>query len=300
MKKTYAKTKKKIFEGVATALITPFKNDRIDYTAFENLIERQIELGVNALLFCGTTGEAPTLSEKEKANIFTFAKKTAGDRVPLIFGSGTNSHAATMRLCARAIECGADALLCVTPYYNKGTPRGIVTAFSEVCSLGAPVILYNIPSRTGVDVDMDMLKQLSEEENLCAIKECAGVSRISSICAEFPDKYAVYSGNDGEFLPSLSVGAVGVVSVMSNLYPELISGIYKDFCANDNQNARKKHLMMQRLNPLLFSVTNPAPIKYAMSIRGLCENTLRLPLMPVEGEICKKIENEMKKIEQNI
>ena len=292
--------KKMIFEGVATAIATPFTNDEIDYDAFELMIERQIECGIDALVFCGTTGEAPTLSENEKKEIFAFAKKTVCSRVPLIFGSGTNSHSSTMRLSEYAAGCGADALLCVTPYYNKGTPDGIVRTYKDVCSLGVPVILYNIPTRTGVDVGIELLRRLADQETLCAIKECSGIGRISNICVEFPNEYCVYCGNDSEFLPSLSVGASGVISVISNLYPAEMKKIYSLFCRGHNKEACRTHVLLSRITNLLFESTNPAPLKYALSKMGLCENSLRLPLMPIDKHLCKKIDEEMKKIEQNI
>ncbi len=291
---------KKIFDGVATALITPFKGEKIDYNAFEKLIQRQIEAGIDALVFCGTTGEAPTLSEREKKNIFSFAKKTVGTGVPIICGTATNSHKATMRLSSYAAEAGADALLCVAPYYNKGTEEGREAAFREVCSLGVPVILYNIPSRAGVDIKSDTLCRLADEQNFAAVKECAGVGRISENIAVLGDRYAVYSGNDCEFLPSLSVGASGVVSVLSNLYPERVRDIYTHFTSGNNRAAQKVSCSLFSITSLLFAETNPAPVKYAMSQKGLCQNTLRLPMSEIRGELCKKIDNEMKKIEQNI
>lgn len=300
MKNASTIPKKRIFEGVATALATPFKNDKVDYDALEAMTERQIECGIDALVFCGTTGEAPTLSEEEKREMFSFAAKAVYGRVPVIMGSATNSHRATMRLSEYAAECGADALLCVTPYYNKGTPEGIVESFREVCTLGVPVILYNIPTRTGFDAGLDILKRLSDEEMLCAVKECTGVGRISTICAELHNDYSVYSGNDSEFLPSLSVGASGVISVCANLYPKEMKNIFSSFCQGDNKGALRAHNLLSRIMGLLFESTNPAPLKYALSALGLCENSLRLPLAPIDEKLCKKIDAEMKKIKQNI
>ncbi len=292
--------KKKIFSGVATALLTPFKNDKIDYNAFERLVERQIEGGVDALVFCGTTGEAPTLTEREKKNILSFARQAVGGRVPLIFGSGTNSYKSTMHLSEYAAEMGADALLCVTPYYNKGTREGILQTYRDVCSVGLPVILYNIPSRSGVDVSVDMLSHLAKEQNLCAVKECSGALRICDICKNLGESYNVYSGNDTDILPSLSVGASGVISVLSNLYPEQVKMVYTLFSEGKNRRARDVFFSLYGMSRLLFEETNPAPLKYAMSTLSLCENSLRLPLMPINEKLCKKIDLEMKKIAQNI
>ncbi len=288
--------KKKIFEGVATAIVTPFKRDRIDYSSFETLIERQIDGGVDALVFCGTTGEAPTLTELEKKNILSFAKETVGGRVPVIFGSGTNSYKSTMSLSEYAAKEGADALLCVTPYYNKGTREGILRTYRDVCSLGVPVILYNIPSRSGVDVTVDMLGALSDEENLCAVKECAGTLRICDVCRYLGESYSVYSGNDGELLPSLAVGASGIISVLSNLYPEKVKQVYSLFKAGKCDESRREFHLLCGMSRLLFEETNPAPLKYALSALSLCENSLRLPLMNIDEALCRKIDAEMKKI----
>ncbi len=291
--------KKKIFNGVATALITPFKDDKVDYAALETLVQRQIECGVDALVFCGTTAEAPTLTEAEKKDILSFALDCVGGRVPIIFGSGTNSHRTTMALSEYAAFKGADALLCVTPYYNKGTREGIIRIYRDVCSLGTPVILYNIPSRSGVDVSVDMLSLLSDEENLYAVKECSGVLRICDIYKRLGDSISVYSGNDADFLPSLSVGASGIISVLSNLYPERVKRVYTLFKEGKNADATREFMTFHGISKLLFTETNPAPLKYAMSFLSLCENSLRLPLMSINEKLCRKIEREMQKLEQN-
>ena len=292
--------KPKLFSGVATALITPFKEGKVDYDAFEKLVERQIEAGVDALVFCGTTGEAPTLTDKEKKSIYTFACRTVGKRSKVILGTSTNSHNRSMELSGYAAESGADALLCVTPYYNKGTQKGIERSYREICSLGAPVILYNIPSRTGVDIKADMLTRLSDEPNIVGVKECAGVGRISEHRVTFGDRYQLYSGNDSELLPSLSVGADGVVSVLSNLYPRQMRMIWELFREGKNAEARRIHSILSGMFSLMFYETNPAPVKYAVSTLSLCENSLRLPLCEIEENLCRKIDKEMKKIEQNI
>lgn len=291
---------KKIFSGVATAIITPFSEHGVDYGSFERLIELQIEAGVDALVFCGTTGEAPTLDIDEKKKIFAFAKSTVGKRVPVIFGTSTNDHKMTMRLSEYAAELCADALLCVTPYYNKGTDEGIIYSYREVCSLGVPVMLYNVPSRSNVDIKENMLARLSYESNICAVKECAGVNRISENKCTFGDRYAIYSGNDAELLPSLSVGADGIVSVLSNIYPGKVCALYKAFLSGDMKSALALHRELHEICSLLFAETNPAPVKYCLAAKGLCENILRLPMGRAGEELCKKLDKEMKKIEQNI
>ena len=300
MKKSDKFKKRIVFSGIATALITPFRDERVDYRAFERLIERQLDAGIRALVFCGTTGESATLTDEEKIEIFTFAKDLVCDRATLIFGCSTNSHLKTMKMANAACECGADALLCVTPYYNKGTSAGIIASYRELCSLEKSVILYNVPSRTGVDVDTDLLKKLAREPNLCAVKECAGIERISRECFEFSDRLAVYSGNDTELLPSLSVGAAGCISVISNLYPRETREVYDAFVNSENKKALACDKRLFNIKRLLFEETSPAPVKYALSTLGLCEDTLRLPLGSISRKLKKKIDAEMKKISQNI
>lgn len=292
--------KPKLFSGVATALITPFKDGQVDYDTFEKLVNRQIEAGVEALVFCGTTGEAPTLTDKEKKSIYTFAAETVEKRAKVILGTSTNSHEKSMDLSRYAAQVGADALLCVSPYYNKGTQKGIERVYRDICSLGVPVILYNIPSRAGIDIKADMLTRLSDEPNLVAVKECAGIGRISEHKVTFGERYMLYCGNDSELLPSLSVGADGVVSVISNLYPRQMKMICDLFKEGKNADARRLHMTLSGMFSLMFCETNPAPVKYAMSTLSLCENSLRLPLSEIDGELCRKIDEEMKKIEQNI
>lgn len=287
---------RKLFYGVATAIITPFKNDKIDYGAFENLIEKQIGSGIDAIVFCGTTGESPTLTEDEKISLYKFAVSTVNGRVPVICGTGSNSHAVTMRMSEKAVASGADGLLCVSPYYNKGTSAGIERCYREVCSLGIPVILYNVPSRACVDIRSDLLDSLLDEKNLCGIKECAGIGRISDHKVRFGERYSLYSGNDSEFLPSLSVGADGLISVLSNIFPERVKRIYLSYKNKNNNEALKEHIALSKISSMMFYETNPAPVKCAMSLLGLCENTLRLPMTAINKELSQKIENELKKL----
>lgn len=292
--------KGKLFSGVATALLTPYKEGKVDYDTFETLINGQLDAGIEALVFTGTTGEAPTLSDAEKNDIYRFAKQTVGKRARVICGTSTNSHKKTMELSESALRAGADALLCVSPYYNRGTREGIERVYRDICSLGIPVILYNIPSRSGVDIGVEMLERLSDEDNLVGVKECAGAMRIQEEKLRLGDRYALYSGNDPELLMALSAGADGIVSVMSNLYPEQVNKVYKLFTEGRVEEARRVHFALSGLCSLLFSETNPAPLKYAASAIGLCENSLRLPLSVIRGELCRKIDKEIKKIEQNI
>ena len=292
--------KSRLFEGAATALITPFSDGGVDYDSFERIVERQLECGIEALLFVGTTGEAPTLTDKEKKDIYQFAAETVRGRALVICGTATNSHQKTMELSEAALRSGADALLCVSPYYNKGTQRGVERVYRDVCSLGLPVILYNIPSRSGVDIGLEMLDRLSDEEDLVGIKECVGAGRIQEQKIRYGDRYSIYSGNDAELLCALAVGANGIVSVLSNLYPREVSAICKLFSEGKIIEARRLHFALSGMHSLLFCETNPAPVKYALSSLGLCENSLRLPLCEIDDTLAEKIDKEMKKIEQNI
>lgn len=289
-------TKKTLFSGVCTALITPFHDGQTDEKAFRRLCRNQLDAGVNALLVCGTTGESPTLTEIERQRLIAIAAEEIDGRIPLLCGSGSNSHEKTMRFSRDALRAGADALLVVTPYYNKGTPRGIVDCFRAVASLGSPVILYNIPSRTGVDADLDILKQLSKEENIVAVKECAGLSRIDDILCEYGNDFDVYTGNDSECLPALSLGAKGVISVSANVFPQEVCALVASFRSGKKEEALRLHKLLHRFHSLLFAATNPSPVKYAASLLSLCENSLRLPMTEADEGLCRSIAGEMKKI----
>ena len=292
--------KEKAFCGVATAIITPFKDDKIDYDSFERLILRQLDAGIEAIVFTGTTGEAPTLTDEEKAEIYSFGRSVVANRAKVICGTSTNSHKKTMKLSAAAANAGADALLCVTPYYNRGTLSGIEQVYRDICSIGIPVILYNIPSRCGVDVGTDMLRRLADESNLVGVKECSGAMRIQEQKIAFGNRFSLLCGNDGELLCALGAGADGIVSVLSNLYPEKVRDIFALFSEGRINEARRLHFSISQLCSSLFMETNPAPIKYALSALGLCENSLRLPLGVIGEQLCAKIDKEIKNIEQNI
>ncbi len=292
--------KGKVFQGVATALVTPFKDGTIDYCSLEVMIHRQLDANIDALVFSGTTGEAPTLSEKEKSDLFRFAVREVGGRADVICGTASNSHEKSMQMSYAAADAGADALLCVTPYYNKGTWDGVVRCYREICSIGVPVILYNIPSRTGIDVRSDILGRLYDEPMLAGVKECAGSDRILENKLKFGGRFSLYTGNDAELLASFSVGADGVISVLSNIYPEQVKSIYELCSRGQMKEARDIYSRVCDMISLLFEQTNPAPVKYALSTLGLCENSLRLPMSEINGELCRKIDKEMKKIEQSI
>ena len=283
--------KQMIFEGAGTALITPFKNGRIDFSALEDIIEKQIKAKIPALIIGGTTGEAATLSDVERYTLFEFAREKAAGRVKLIFGTGTNDTRAAVRHTRRAEEIGCDGVLVVTPYYNKGTYSGVVRHYEEIAkATSLPVILYNVPSRTGVNLTETQLKQLSKIENVVAIKEAGdSMDRYVSLSA-LTDSLALYAGNDSQIYTTLALGGDGVISVLSNVCPRLAVAICESFYRGEYEKSRELQIRALPLISALFAETNPAPVKYAMKRLGLCENALRLPLLPIGEETEKKID----------
>lgn len=270
--------KAEIFRGVATALITPFRDGKIDFPTLERLIDRQMDAGIDALVIGGTTAEAATLSDGERYELFRRSKEYIDGRCKLIFGTGTNDTRVAVRHTEYASRLGCDGVLVVTPYYNRGTADGIIKHYEQISSESdVPVLLYNVPSRTGVNLSIDTLERLAESERIVGIKEASdSLDRLVAISGI--DGLALYSGNDSQIYPVLSLGGLGVISVVSNLYPRETIDICKYFFANN----RNKSLDAQRkLLPVinaLFLETNPAPVKYAMSKKGLCAPDMRLPM----------------------
>ena len=270
--------KAEIFKGVGTALITPFKDDKIDFAALERLIERQIDAKVDALVIGGTTAEAATLSDEERYELFKVAKNVTRQRCKLIFGTGTNDTKIAIRHTEFASKLGCDGVLVVTPYYNKGTAEGVIKHYEKIAEVSnAPVLLYNVPSRTGVNLSIDTLKRLSENENIVGIKEASdSLDRFMSISRI--EELALYSGNDTQIYPVLSLGGLGVISVVSNLYPKETVDICKQYFANNVQTSLKLQKELLPVINSLFLETNPAPVKYALATKGLCTEEMRLPM----------------------
>lgn len=276
--------KKHIFTGTATALVTPMNESGVDYEALGKLIDWQIASGIKALVVCATTGEAPTLTDNEHCKVLEFAIQRSGHRIPIIAGTGSNdtSHAIMMSQFACAI--GADAVLCVTPYYNKPTQSGLIASYSAIADAStAPVILYNVPSRTGTNIEPETYSVLADHPNICAIKEANG--RISKIAETFRivgDRLDIYSGNDDQTLPILALGGKGVISVLANVVPARTVALCEKFFGGDLAGARKLQLELLPLIQALFSQTNPIPVKAAVAKLGFMEERLRLPLTPME------------------
>ncbi len=287
--------KKTIFKGVGTALITPFKGGKIDYPSLEGLIDFQISGGANAIILLGTTGEASTISEVERGEVIAFANKKIAGRVPLIVGCGTNNTEVTIRYCQNASELGADGLLLVTPYYNKASATGLTQHYKAIArSVSLPIILYNVPPRTGVNIPISVYKALCDIPNIVGIKEASGnISYLTEILDTCGDLFDVYSGNDDLTLPTLALGGVGVISVCSNILPSKMSALCQKFFDSDLEGARKIQLELNNLIKALFCEVNPIPIKYACSVLGLCQNELRLPLCPTEKQ--SEIKNTLEK-----
>lgn len=286
------KMKPTVFKGIATALITPFGPDGgIDYEAFGRLIDWQIDEGINALVVCGTTGEASTLTDDEHRDAITFAVKQAKGRVPIIAGTGSNDLSYALDLTRCACASGADAVLAVTPYYNKATQKGLVLMYERIADESkVPVILYNVPSRTGVNIEPATYAALADHPNIVAIKEANGnLSKIVETVALTEGKLDLYSGNDDQIVPLMSMGGLGAISVLSNIMPRQTVEITDRFLAGDIKGAARLQCRYHALIDALFSEVNPIPVKAAMAKMGFCRNTLRLPLTEMESRNAERL-----------
>lgn len=283
------------FSGTATALITPFREGGIDFERLGALIEFQIQGGIRTLVIGGTTGEAATLSDDEREQLYRFAIEASGGRATIILGTGTNDTRLAISHTRLAERLGADALLTVTPYYNKGTPRGIIEHYRAIASeTSLPIILYNVPARTGVNLTLDILHELSEVENIVAIKEASdSLERLVDLSASFGDSLYLYSGNDSQYYPTLALGGKGLISVASNIAPRKVDEIYRTFVEGDIFRAKACADALLPLFRALFLETNPSPVKYAAHLFSLCENEVRLPLAPASKTVEREIERTL-------
>ncbi len=273
-----------IFEGVATALITPFRDDgSVDFDAFGEFVDWQIESGVDALVVCGTTGEGSTLSDEEHRACIEFVVKKTGGRVPVIAGTGSNDTAYSLELTKAACDLGADAMLVVTPYYNKATQEGLVELFTKTAEVSTrPLILYNVPSRTGVNISPATYERLADNDNIAAIKEANGdLSSVVDTLSRVEGKLDMYSGNDDQVTSIMSLGGIGVISVMSNVIPEVMSKMAHSALDGDFKTSADLQKSYHDLTSAMFSEVNPIPVKSAVAKLGRCKNTLRLPLTPL-------------------
>lgn len=288
--------KELIFKGVGTALITPTNENGIDFENLEKLIDFQIKEGVNALIIAGTTGEGSTLNDKEHKDLLSFSKEKIAGRVPMVAGVGSNDTNYACSLAKFACEIGVDGLLAVTPYYNKATQYGLVQSYTAIAKVSTkPIILYNVPSRTGVNIEPETYLELSKVDNIVGIKEASGnLSKIMDTFNLVGDKLYIYSGNDDEITPLLSMGGYGVISVLSNMLPKETVEICDSYFNGDVKKSKDLQLKYLPLIRALFSEVNPIPIKSAMAKLGYCENYLRLPLTPMDKAKEEKMFNIMK------
>ena len=291
--------KKRVFTGVGTALITPFtEQGDVDYDSFGPLIDWQIEEGVDALIIAGTSGEGSTLSDQEHKDVVKFAIKRVDGRVPVIAGTGSNDTAYGLQLTKACCEYGADGVLVVTPYYNKATQDGLVKLYYEYADAAtAPVILYNVPSRTGVNITPETYVRLAEHENIVAVKEASGnIAQITDLMSRVNGNLDLYSGNDDQIVPLLSVGGIGVISVLSNLLPRQTHDMVMAYLNGDTKKAAEMQLHYFDLVRSLFCEVNPIPVKAAMSYMGFCANSVRSPLYPMEGANAERLKASMRNV----
>lgn len=273
-----------IFRGVATALITPTTKDGVDFPALEKLINWQIEEGINALVICGTTGENSTLTDAEHRAVLEFAIKVADHRIPMIAGTGSNDTSYAISLTQYACELGYDGVLVVTPYYNKTTQKGLVAMFTAIADASTiPVILYNVPSRTGVNIEPATYAKLADHPMIAGIKEANGnISKIMETVSAVKGKLDLYSGNDDQIVPLMAVGGLGVISVLSNIAPRQTVELCDRFFAGDLAGAMQLQSKFLPLINSLFCEVNPIPVRAACAAMGYCENYLRLPLVTMD------------------
>ena len=287
--------KKAIFKGCGTAIITPFTEDGVNFEEFRKLIEFQISEGVDSIIVCGTTGESSTMTTEEKKETIKFAIDVANKRVPIIAGTGCNCTKSAIDMSKYAEEVGADAVLVVTPYYNKTTQAGLVAHYKAIAdSITIPIILYNVPSRTGLNISPATCLELSKIDNIVAIKEASGnisqVAEIANLCGE---NLAIYSGNDDQILPILSLGGLGVISVLSNVIPKDVHVMVESFFNGDIKKATKLQLDTLKLTSALFSEVNPIPVKAACNMMGFNCGIPRLPLIEMSEAGKENLKNEM-------
>lgn len=284
------------FTGSGVAIVTPFDGNKTNYDALGELIDWQVENGTDAIIICGTTGEASTMPDEEHLAAIEYTVKRVNGRVPVIAGTGSNETAHAVELSKKAEALGADGLLQVTPYYNKTTQKGLIEHFSAIANaVSIPIILYNVPGRTGMNISIPVLKELAKLDNVVAIKEASGnMSYTAKIAAEVPELY-IYSGNDDMIVPVMSLGGKGVISVLANVAPKETHELCKAYLDGECQKATKMQLEYLDLINDLFIEVNPIPVKTALNLMGKNAGNLRLPLVDMEDANKSKLETSMKK-----
>lgn len=284
-----------LFEGCGVALVTPFKNNEVDYEKLKEIINWHIDNKTDAIVICGTTGESATMTDKERKSVIKFTVETVNNRIPVIAGSGSNNTAYSVELSKYCEEVGVDGLLVVTPYYNKATELGLIKHYECIAnSVNLPIILYNVPGRTGVNISPKTVKKLSTIKNIIAIKEASGdISQVAEIARLCKDDIDIYSGNDDMVVPILSLGGKGVISVVANILPRDTHNMVETYLNGDLLNSRKLQLDMNGLINSLFIEVNPIPVKTAMNLMGMDVGQLRLPLTNMTDDNLKILIEEM-------
>lgn len=286
MNKIMSDMKKNVFTGTGTAIITPFRDGRVDYFALTSLIERQIDAGVDAIVVCGTTGEKSTLKDDEHRRVIEHTVTVVAGRIPVVAGTGGNDTDYSVSLTRHACECGADAVLCVTPYYNKASDKGLIRHFSVIADASEkPVILYNVPSRTGMSISPAAYRELAKHPNIVATKEASGdVSAILRLMHECGDSLQIYSGNDDQTVPLMACGAKGVISTTSNVVPKRFAEMTRLALEGRIAEAAAIQLELIPLISAMFMQVNPIPVKAACAMMNLCSPEIRLPLCEMDDD----------------
>ena len=282
-----------IFQGVCTALVTPFLDESVNYPMLERLVKHQIDAGVSAVVLAGTTGEAPTLTDEEKITMFSRVKNYTADNCTVICGTGSNSTAHAVALSVAAEEAGADALLIVSPYYNKATEDGLVAHYMSIAhAVNIPIILYNVPGRTGLDIPVSVYRRLSYIPNIVGVKEAGSdITKIIRIQNECPADFCVWSGNDAFAVPTMALGGKGVISVVSNIFPKETVAMANAALDGDFDTAADLQCKLQPMVDLLFSEVNPVPVKAAMQYIGFDCGICRLPLTDASENTKQRLKN---------
>ncbi len=287
--------RKTLFTGAATALITPFNEGGVDFSALGNIIDFQIDNGIDALVICGTTGEAATMPDREHLSVIEYSIKRAAGRVPIIAGTGSNDTAHCVELSKEAQNLGSDGLLITTPYYNKATQKGLLAHYDKVLEkTNLPIILYNVPGRTGMSYAVPTLKELARDERIVGIKEASGSIEYATEVARACPELTMYSGNDDMIVPIMSLGGKGVISVLSNVAPQQTHDLCQKWFDGDIEGSRQLQFKYLELIKALFCEVNPIPVKTAMNMMGFDAGLLRLPLCEMEPANYARLENAMK------
>jgi len=285
-----------LFKGSGVAIVTPFKNNQVDFEKLGELLEWHISEKTDAIIICGTTGEAATMTDDEKLETIKFTVNKVNKRIPVIAGTGSNNTQHAIEMSKKAESLGVDGLLIVNPYYNKSTQKGLIVHYNTIAdNVNIPIIIYNVPGRTGFNISPNTLYELSKHPNIKGVKEASGsISQVAEIARLCPDDFAIYSGNDDMIVPILSLGGIGVISVVANILPKDTHNMVYSFLENDIEKARYLQLKMKPLIDALFIEANPIPIKKAMNLLGMDVGDLRLPLIEASEDTTKVLIKELK------